>query len=114
MSVSQACNNLYNDFFPNMSVSQACNKLYNELVKVYYNYTISSSIAGGTDEIVSISLPSSYTKILQIIPIMVQVTATWESFAIINGLYDNNKISIHTIGSASQAYKVSYCILYLD
>ena len=31
----------YNDFFPNMSVSQACNKLYND--KVYQYNSINSN-----------------------------------------------------------------------
>ena len=80
---------------------------------MHSGYTISSSIAGDTDGIVGLSFPSNYTKILQIIPTMVQVTSTWESFAIVNGI-NNDSISIHAIGPTSQAYKVSYCILYLD
>lgn len=81
--------------------------------KVYFYETVTSDIAGNSDGSITVNYPTAYTEILGIIPLYVAVSTTWETYAVVSGVYPSIRaITIHTFGDRTQQYTVYYAVLY--
>jgi hypothetical protein len=78
-----------------------------------YDTIDSSSVSGGSNGSVTVSLPTGVTLLDSLIPVSAVPKTTWDTVAHITGSNASNRtISFHTVGSDSQKYTVHYIAAY--
>lgn len=87
--------------------------LNSNLLNVYIDGSNTSDIDGNSDGSITVNYPETYIEILGIIPIYIAPSLTWETYAVVSGVYPSTRaITTHTFGDRTQKYHIEYAVLY--
>lgn len=82
-------------------------------VKVTQTTYTTSSLTGGSDNTITLTMPTGATEVLAIIPHRITPVSTWATLGYLGAVsLTNHTVAVHTIGSNSQTYVIGYVVLW--
>lgn len=106
------------DYLDNQLVASDINALKNGAISslsgmrnVYINQETTSDLAGGSDSSVILTMPTS-TTIYSILIISIQPMTSWDTLAYFYELHSDGECYVHTVGTRTQKYRVTYLVIY--
>lgn len=83
-----------------------------EAVKATYTTVTTGQINGETDANVTVNLPSSYSRIIAVIPWAYIPSSSWDTGLVFKS-YSSGVFGVHTVGNTRQSYTIRYTVLYV-
>ncbi len=97
----------------NNSLTKIKTDLYDSIVKSQIFVITTDTINGYNDITLTLTLPTSYTRILSVVPIGIIPVDTWNTVLNIKSVsLDGTQMYVRTAGANNQKYTVEYLVLY--
>ena len=96
------------------SLEGSVGTLQNDLVKVrsYAGVTTTTTFAGESTHTVQLTLPTTYSQILAVIPYGYDPSSNWNTRIVFDAVNIQGTLRFRVVGSTSQYYTIRYWVIY--